>query len=132
MGEPSSAASPQWFARSPAVALTSAKPDAGIKPCKFSGGGQGGRQPGLEDRRKPSTDPDTEEEVSVRADFWCQLELARSVIQLVGFCQGSEKWTIKQTSQGKACYKGYSFLLEYSNAVTKDPLPWGAVLLEES
>lgn len=46
MGEPSSAAPPQGFACSPAVALTRAKPDAGVKPCKFSGGEQGGRQLG--------------------------------------------------------------------------------------
>lgn len=89
MGEPSSAAPPQGFACSPAVALTRAKPDAGVKPCKFSGGEQGGRQLGLGERRKLRTDSDTEKgEVSVRADFWCQLELGRSVIQLVGLCQG--------------------------------------------
>lgn len=115
------------------MALTPAKPDAGVKPYKFSGGRQGGRQLGLEERRKLSTDPDTEEgDVSVRTDFWCQLELARSVIQLVGFCQGSEKWTIKQISQGKSCYKGCSFLLEYLNAVSRRPTAMGeAVLLEE-
>lgn len=127
MGEPSSAACPQWFACSPAVALTHAKPDAGIKPCKFSGDGQGGRQLDLEERRKRSTDPDTEEgEVAVRADFWCQLDLAWSVIQIMGFCQGSEKWTINQISQGKACYKGCSFLLEYSDAMSQRPTVMGS------
>lgn len=70
MGEPSSAASPQRLACNAAVALTHARPDAGVKPCRFSGGGQGGRQLGLEEGRKSMTDPDTEEgEVSVKADF---------------------------------------------------------------
>lgn len=80
----------------------------------------------MEKSRKSITDPDTEEgDVSVKADFWCQLELAQSVIQLAGFCQGSEKWTIKQISQGKACYKGCFFLLEYSNAVSQTPTAMG-------
>lgn len=110
MGEPSSAASPQRFACNAAVALTHAKPDAGVKPCMFSGSGQGGRQLGLEQGRKPMTDTDTEEgEVSVRADFWCQLELTRSVIQLIGVGQGSENWPIKQITQKKLVTKAALF-----------------------
>lgn len=61
------------------------------KPHKVSGGGQGGRQQGLEERRRASADPETEGgEGSARAALWCQLELAWSAtVQLSGFCQGS-------------------------------------------
>lgn len=47
MGEPSSAASPQRFACNAAVALTHAKPDAGVKPCMFSWGWAGRQAAGL-------------------------------------------------------------------------------------
>lgn len=105
MGEACSAASPRCFASSPAVALTRAKPDVGRNPCRFSGGGQGGRQLGLEERRKPSTDPHSgEREVSVRADFWCRLELTQSPIHL-GCCQGSGKRMIKKISKARVVTK---------------------------